>query len=125
MVYAKKAMRRLGACQESIEWVGRRSIQRAWDECQKPEWMVWFLIASGWVNNDRQTLISLIKATSKLYEHNQRYLARFANLPIDRTSVGMAIGISIMVEMRSTMDASQVRLLWPKVPKDLPCLASE
>ena len=30
-----------GACQEIIEWVGDRSMARAWKECPRSDWMLW------------------------------------------------------------------------------------
>lgn len=33
----------MGACPESIAWVGRRSLAQAWRECPRYAWMLWLL----------------------------------------------------------------------------------
>ena len=32
---------RLGACAEAREWVGDRTLEQAWAECESPDWMLW------------------------------------------------------------------------------------
>ena len=32
----------LGACTTAREWVGRKSLQRAWETCHDIDWMLWF-----------------------------------------------------------------------------------
>ncbi len=34
-------LRRLGACRDAREWVGNRTAQEAWDECERPDWLMW------------------------------------------------------------------------------------
>jgi hypothetical protein len=39
----KEELKSLGACQEAINWVGSRSRKRAWLECERGDWMLWYL----------------------------------------------------------------------------------
>ena len=34
-------LERLGACAEAREWVGDRTLEQAWAECERPDWMLW------------------------------------------------------------------------------------
>jgi hypothetical protein len=36
-------LEKLEACQESLDWVGNKSLKEAWEKCENPEWMIWFL----------------------------------------------------------------------------------
>ena len=46
-------LRKLGACQEAIDWVGDKSLAEAWATCQRADWMFWFLKRSDY---DRKAL---------------------------------------------------------------------
>ena len=37
----QKLLIRLGACEEAREWVGARTLEQAWAECVRPDWMLW------------------------------------------------------------------------------------
>ena len=34
-------LNRIGACDEAREWVGDRTLNQAWAECVRPDWMLW------------------------------------------------------------------------------------
>lgn len=36
-------LKRLHACEEAIRWCGSRTLKQAWKECQRGDWMVWYL----------------------------------------------------------------------------------
>lgn len=38
---AAEYLRRLGACPESLGWVGERTIAEMWSQCEHPDWMLW------------------------------------------------------------------------------------
>jgi hypothetical protein len=50
---AKQILTKLGACSESIEWVGDRTMQEAWDKCERADWMLW-IMARGITQGDAQ-----------------------------------------------------------------------
>ena len=31
----------LGACEEAIQWVGDRTLEEAWTDCHRGDWMLW------------------------------------------------------------------------------------
>ncbi|MDI6808939.1 MAG: hypothetical protein QME66_08170, partial [Candidatus Eisenbacteria bacterium] len=33
----------MGACAEAITWVGHRTLERAWAECERGDWMIWLV----------------------------------------------------------------------------------
>ena len=38
----KEELQKLNACEEAIEWVGDRTLEQAWNECERGDWMLWF-----------------------------------------------------------------------------------
>lgn len=38
----KRELKKLGACQEAVDWVGKRSLRVAWAECERADWMLWY-----------------------------------------------------------------------------------
>ena len=40
-------LERLGACADAREWVGDRTLDQAWAECERPDWMLWLHARSG------------------------------------------------------------------------------
>lgn len=45
MTPTQKYLESLDACAEAREWVGERSLQEAWDVCERVDWMRWLLRA--------------------------------------------------------------------------------
>lgn len=50
----KARLGRVSACMESIEWVGRRGVKRAWAECPRSDWMLWLLHRCASTREQRQ-----------------------------------------------------------------------
>ena len=42
MTFAQR-LKKLGACDEAVQWVGTRTRAQAIRDCKRPEWMFWFL----------------------------------------------------------------------------------
>ena len=40
MVEFKKYLKKIDVCGEAVEWVGDRTLQQAWDEYERPDWML-------------------------------------------------------------------------------------
>ena len=40
---AKAKLQQLGACTDAIDWIGDRTIEQAWRECRRSDWMLWLL----------------------------------------------------------------------------------
>lgn len=40
----KDELIQLGACPEAIEWVGERTFEQAWADCERADWMFWYLV---------------------------------------------------------------------------------
>lgn len=36
-------LKKLGACEDAIKWVGNKSCARAWRECPRADWMLWYV----------------------------------------------------------------------------------
>ena len=34
-------LRAMGACSAAVEWVGDRTLEQAWAECERADWMLW------------------------------------------------------------------------------------
>ena len=41
---AKDLIEKHNGCQEAIEWAGDRTVQEAWDECPRGDWMLWMYV---------------------------------------------------------------------------------
>ena len=39
----KAYLRKLGACEDALEWVGDRDLATAWEECERSDWLLWGL----------------------------------------------------------------------------------
>ena len=39
---AKELLKKLNACTEAIEWVEDRTVEQAWQDCERGDWMLWF-----------------------------------------------------------------------------------
>ncbi len=39
---AKELLEKMNACNEAIKWVEDRTIEQAWQECERGDWMLWF-----------------------------------------------------------------------------------
>lgn len=55
-VKMKKLLTDMNACTEAIEWVGDRDLQKAWEECERADWMLWLAGRSG-INLRTLTLV--------------------------------------------------------------------
>ena len=40
-------LKSLGACPEAIRWVGDLNLSQAWDQCQRGDWMLWYIAKIG------------------------------------------------------------------------------
>ena len=38
----KEQLIKIEACPDAIEWVGDRTLEQAWNECKRGDWMLWF-----------------------------------------------------------------------------------
>jgi hypothetical protein len=55
-------LKRLGACIEARMWAADRTAQQAWDECERADWLLWWLAKSGLA---RQQLVRLTCACAR------------------------------------------------------------
>jgi len=39
----REQLKKLNACDEALEWVGNKSLEKAWKTCSSSEWMLWVL----------------------------------------------------------------------------------
>jgi hypothetical protein len=53
-------LKKMNACTEAVEWVGDRSLARAWAECERADWMVW--LAARGVNQGSPLHIAIVRA---------------------------------------------------------------
>lgn len=39
----RQVLQKRGACGAALQWVGNKSLSRAWRECRRPSWLTWYL----------------------------------------------------------------------------------
>jgi len=78
----KEQLEEIGACEESLAWVGNKTIEEVWETCQNPDWILWILTKTNLdltdplcdivesvlhfvPENHRQGFINIIDATRK------------------------------------------------------------
>lgn len=49
---------RLGACADSRAWIGERTPEQAWEECARPDWLLWWAVRTK-VNSDRAVVLAI------------------------------------------------------------------
>lgn len=62
----KKLLTDMNACTEAVEWVGDRDLQKAWKECERGDWMLWF---AGRLGINLRTLTLAKARCAKLVIH--------------------------------------------------------
>jgi len=54
----------MNACDDAVAWVGeRRSLQKAWDECPRGDWLLWYAARAG---ADHKTVVMAACACARL-----------------------------------------------------------
>lgn len=48
----------LGACGESLVWIDGRTPKQAWEECRRPDWLLWWAVRTK-VNSERAVALAL------------------------------------------------------------------
>lgn len=43
----REELTKIDACKEAIEWVGDRTLEQAWNECERGDWMLWLAQKNG------------------------------------------------------------------------------
>lgn len=58
----------MGACEEAVEWVGKRGFKRAWRECKRGDWMILYArFAPLPVTNEQWVKIAVLCARDVLH----------------------------------------------------------
>jgi hypothetical protein len=57
---------RMEACEEAVEWVADKTLDKAWAECERGDWMLWLAQKSG---VDKRTLTLAKARCAKLVLH--------------------------------------------------------
>ena len=62
-------LRSMRACAAAVNWVGTRDLRKAWDECQRGDWMLWLL---GRMSIDRKLLVqACCDCAETTWEHTE------------------------------------------------------
>jgi hypothetical protein len=54
MTQLQKVLEQLDACAMAVHWVGERTLEEAWNQCERGDWMLWF---AGKIEVDRKLLV--------------------------------------------------------------------
>ena len=59
------------ACDDALEWIGNRTFQESWDECPRPDWMLWLcgrmVGQPGWPTRQQIVLVACDIARSVIH----------------------------------------------------------
>lgn len=61
-----KYLKEIEACKEAIEWVGYKTLEQAWNECERGDWMLWLAYKK---NVDHRKLTLAKARCAKLVYH--------------------------------------------------------
>ena len=56
----KDKLEELNACSNAIDWIADKSLEQAWNECERGDWLLWY--SYRMMNEGKITLKQLIKA---------------------------------------------------------------
>jgi hypothetical protein len=87
-------LRKLHACDEAVEWVAERTLEQAWAECERGDWMIWLLNAIEY--DDRH---GIIRYEARAADAAAYAAARAAQAKIVRKHVS-ATQVAAMLETR-------------------------
>ena len=62
----KETLKEMSACLEAVEWVGDRTLEQAWAECERGDWMFWLAQKK---NVDLKTLTLAKVKCARLVQH--------------------------------------------------------
>ena len=54
----QKHLASLGACPEAREWVGEKTAKEAWEQCERPDWLLWWAIYHTQRNSSDKILMA-------------------------------------------------------------------
>jgi hypothetical protein len=69
----KDKLKKLGACSDAIKWVGNRGAQKAWDECESPNWMLWLDRETGLLTDKQRRMLACDFAEKVLPIFEKKY----------------------------------------------------
>ena len=59
----KEYLESMNACQEAIDWAGGKTLDEAWQTCDRPDWMLWLY---GRNNPDKTTCVKIAVFAARL-----------------------------------------------------------
>ena len=65
---AKAKLQQLGACTDALYWVGDRTIEQAWRECRRGDWMCWLLRRIALNPNDRRFRLAAADMAERVWD---------------------------------------------------------
>jgi hypothetical protein len=77
MTTFKAELQKIGACQEAIDWVGKKTFKTAWVECERADWMLWLVGKmqgqKGWPTHQQIVLVACDCAELVLPIYEKKY----------------------------------------------------
>ena len=64
---AASQLRAMGACPAALRWLGDRTIERAWRECHRADWMLWLLERIA--PNDHRCRLAAADFAERVWHH--------------------------------------------------------
>lgn len=79
MTKLQSLLKNLGACKEAVEFVGKKALQDAWIDCERPDWMLWLAgkmaNQEGWPTKKQVVLAACACAENVLPMFEKKYPA--------------------------------------------------
>jgi hypothetical protein len=110
-------LNKIGACHEAVEWIGKRDLQTAWNECQHGSWMLWLLdVMRSALNPDNSSWPSYIMVRDVMKECDDKLVIK-----ADRARTR-----GIMIDMQKEIaEVIRKRIPIPYCKKDINDLSQE
>jgi hypothetical protein len=93
---------RLKACSDAVEWVGERTLEQAWADCERGDWMLWLAARAAVRRQD------IVLAACDCARLALRYVPEGEHRPrvAIATAEAWAVGVATMDEVRAAYAAA-------------------
>ena len=102
------------ACDDVLEWIGNRTFQESWDECPRPDWMLWLcgrmVGQPGWPTRQQIVLVAcdIARSVIHLTRPEDREICLAAIVAAEEWANGIGTADAVYASARAAYAAAYV-----------------